>query len=150
MENGKVLSLYMTMPDLMRSGHRMRVEDFECDEQGIVGDVNYEQEGEFLMLLTSQVTYDIIDKTEFVIDQGVLLESIHVDVDIYGLQKGTIIEIGETYFEVQGSCEDYGYIYRLAPEIPELIKGKRGLFVKPIEYGRVYVGDSVNVVKEVK
>ena len=32
MTNGKVLSLYMTMPDMIRAGHRMRVEDMDCDE----------------------------------------------------------------------------------------------------------------------
>jgi MOSC domain-containing protein YiiM len=37
----------------------------------------------------------------------------------------------------------------LAPELPELLRGKRGLFVRPLEYGRISVGDEVTVLKEV-
>ena len=51
-------------------------------------------------------------------------------------------------FEVTGPCEDYRYLYAFAPELPELIQGQRGLFITPIEYGRIEVGDEVSVVKE--
>lgn len=147
MGTGKVLSLYMTMPDLMRSGHRTRCEDFECDPGGIVGDKDYESEKQ-LMLLVSKKSYDIIEEAELVVDKGVLMENIYVDVDLYHLKKGSLIEIGETLFEVTGSCEAYGYLYAFSPELPELIHGKRGLFITPVEYGRVEVGDEVSVAKE--
>jgi MOSC domain-containing protein YiiM len=149
MSSGKVLNLYMTMPDLMRSGHRQKVEDFECDPNGIIGDKDYEGEGENLMLLVSQKSYEIIEEAELVLDQGVLMENIYVDVDLYHLQKGSVIEIGETIFEVTGPCRAYGYLYAFAPELPELIDGKRGLFIKAVDYGRVAVGDEVNVLEAV-
>lgn len=148
MTNGKVLALYMTMPDLMRSGHRMRCEDFECDPDGIIGDMNYETSEDYVMLLTSQKSYDIVEEAELVIDQGVLMESIHVDVDLYGLKKGSIIELGETLLEVTGPCESYGYLMALAPELPELLKGNRGIFVRPLDHGKISVGDEVKVLKE--
>ncbi len=148
MANGKVLALYMTMPDLMRSGHRMRCEDFECDPDGIIGDMNYETSEDYVMLLTSQKSYDIVEEAELVIDQGVLMESIHVDVDLYGLKKGSIIELGETLLEVTGPCESYGYLMALAPELPELLKGNRGIFVRPLDHGKISVGDEVKVLKE--
>ena len=59
-----------------------------------------------------------------------------------------MIEIGEVYLEVTGPCEVYGYLYGFAPELPEILKGNRGLFVRPVEYGRIAVGDEVVVVKE--
>jgi hypothetical protein len=150
MESGKVLSLYMTIPDLMRSGHRMRCDDFECDPDGIIGDINYEKSEEFLMLLTSEKSYDLIEEAELVVDKGVLLESIHVDINLYHLQKGSIIEIGDTYFEVKGPCESYNYLYALSPELPDVIRGNRGIFISPVEYGRICIGNEVKVVKEVK
>lgn len=148
MTNGKVLALYMTMPDLMRAGHRMRCEDFECDPDGIIGDMNYETSEDYVMLLTSQKSYDIVDEAELVLEQGVLMESIHVDVDLYGLKKGSIIELGESLLEVTGPCEAYGYLMALAPELPELLKGNRGIFVRPLDHGKISVGDEVKVLKE--
>ena len=145
MQNGKVLALYITMPDMMRAGHRQTCEDFDCDPDGIIGDMNYEMSDDRVMLLTSQVTYDIAAENDIVIEQGVLMESIHVDIDLYDLKVGDVIEIGETLLEVTERCESYGYLYSLAPELPELIQGKRGLFVCPVDYGRVAVGDEVKV-----
>jgi len=148
MTSGKVLSLYMTMPDMMRSGHRMRVEDLECDENGIMGSRDYENGTERPMVLVSKKSYDIIEEAELVFERGLLMEDIYVDVDLYHLKKGSVIEIGEVLFEVIGACEDYRYLYAFAPELPELIQGNRGLFISPIEYGRIEVGDEVSVVKE--
>lgn len=148
MTSGKVLSLYMTMPDMMRSGHRMRVEDIECDSNGIIGSRDYENGTERPMVLVSKKSYDIIEEAELVFERGLLMEDIYVDVDLYHLKKGSIIEIGEMIFEVTGPCEDYRYLYAFAPELPELIQGNRGLFITPIEYGRIEVGDEVSVIKE--
>ncbi len=148
MTNGKVLSLYMTMPDMMRSGHRMKVEDFDCDENGIVGSRDYDNGVEKMMVLVSKKSYDIIEEAELVFERGLLMEDIYVDIDLYHLKKGSIIEIGEMLFEVNGPCEDYRYLYAFAPELPELIQGQRGLFVTPLEYGGITVGDKVSVVKE--
>ena len=148
MTSGKVLSLYITMPDMMRSGHRMRVEDIDCDENGIIGSRDYENGTERSMVLVSKKSYDIIEEAELVFERGLLMEDIYVDVDLYHLKKGSIIEIGEMLFEVTGPCEDYRYLYAFAPELPELIQGQRGLFISPVEYGRIEVGDEVNVVQE--
>lgn len=148
MANGKVLSLYMTMPDLMRSGHRMRCDNFDCDPSGIIGDRDYEVERGYVMLLVSKSTYDIIEEAEIIIDQGLLLENIYVDIDLYHLKKGSVIEIGKTLFEVNGPCESYDYLYSFAPEVPELIQGKRGLFITPVEYGTVEVDAEVKVIQE--
>lgn len=149
MISGKVETLYMTMPDMMRSGHRMRVEDLECDENGIMGSRDYENDTEHTMVLVSKKSYDIIEEAELVFERGLLMEDIYVDVDLYHLNKGSIIEIGEMLFEVSGPCEDYRYLYAFAPELPALIKGKRGLFITPVEYGRIEVGNEVKVLKEV-
>jgi len=148
-ENGKVLALYITMPDMMiRSGHRMSCEDIDVDEGGIIGDVNYESSEDKVMMLTSKKSYDIIDEAELFIDKGVLMESIHVDIDLYSLGKGSLIEIGDVIFEVTGPCESYAYLAALAPELPELLKGNRGIFVRPTEEGRLCLGDEVKVLKE--
>lgn len=148
MTSGNVLALYMTMPAMMRSGHRMQCEDFDCDPNGIVGDKNYESGSSYVMLLVSKSTYDIIEEAEIALDKGILLENIYVDIDLYHLKKGSLIEIGETIFEVNGTCEDYRYLYAFAPEVPELIRGKRGLFITPVEYGTVTVGDGVTIIQE--
>ncbi len=149
MSEGKVISLYVTMPDMMRSGHRMKCEDFDCDINGIVGSRDYDNGEEKPMVLVSKKSYDIIEEAELVFERGLLMEDIYVDVDLYHLNKGSVIEIGEMLFEVVGPCEDYRYLYAFAPELPELIHGKRGLFIKPMEYGGIAVGNDVKVVKEV-
>lgn len=148
MESGKVLSLYMIMPDMMRAGHRMRCDDFDCDESGIVGSRDYENGKDSKMVLVSKKSYDIIEEAELVLGQGVLMEDIYVDIDLYYLKKGSVIEIGEMLFEVLGACEDYRYLYAFAPELPELLEGKRGLFISPIEYGGIAIGNEVKVIKE--
>lgn len=148
MENGKVLTLYMTMPDMMRSGHRMRVEDMEIDENGIMGSRDYENGTERNLVLVSKKSYDIIEEAELAFERGLLMEDIYVDVDLYHLNKGSVIEIGEMLFEVTGPCEDYRYLYAFAPELPELIQGNRGLFLSPLDYGGIQVGNEVKILKE--
>lgn len=146
METGKVLTLYMTMPDMMRAGHRMKCENFECDPNGIINDVNYEQDEKNLLLLVSQKSYQKIYDADFYVDEGVLLENIYVDTDISTLKKSDHVEIGDTIFEVIKPCEAYAYLYALAPEIPEVIEGDRGVFLKPVEHGSVNVGDSIKLL----
>ena len=148
MASGKVLSLYMTVPDLMRSGHRMQCESIECDPTGIIGSREYESGEDQLLLLVSKVSYDLIEEADLVVDKGLMLENIYVDVDLYHLKAGSIIEIGDVLFEVKGSCEDYRYLYTFVPEAADLIQGKRGLFVKAVEHGGIAIGDEVTVVQE--
>jgi len=140
MTSGKVLSLYIIMPDMMRAGHRMRVEDMECDENGIMGSRDYENGTEHKMVIVSKKSYDIIEEAELVLERGVLMEDIYVDVDLYHLKAGSVIEIGDILFEVDGPCEDYRYLYAFAPELPELIQGKRGLFI----YLQTFLYNSTN------
>ena len=73
------------------------------------------------------------------------MENIHVDIDLNDLNAGDVIELGETMVEVTERCEAYGYLMALAPELPEIIEGKRGLFVRPLDYGTIKVGDEVRV-----
>jgi len=148
MTTGKVLKLYMTMPDMIRAGHRMLVDDIDCDEDGIMGSRDYENDTEHKMVIVSKKSYDIIEEAELVVDQGVLMEDIYVDVDLNHLKAGSIIEIGDLTLEVNGPCESYRYLYAFAPELPELIHGQRGIFVTAIEYGGMAVGDEVKVIKE--
>ncbi len=148
MTSGKVLKLYMTMPDMIRAGHRMSVDDMDCDENGIMGSRDYENGTERKMVIVSKKSYDIIENAELVVDMGVLMEDIYVDVDLNYLKAGSVIEIGDMMFEVDGPCESYRYLYAFAPELPELIHGNRGLFVTPIEYGSIGVDDEVKVLKE--
>ena len=150
METGKVLSLYMTMPDLMKKGHRMACEDFVCDPNGICEDINYEQEGQNALLLVSQKSYELIEAEEIFLDKGILLENIYVDIDLNHLKEGSIIEIGDVIFSVGKPCEAYGYLYQFAPEVPELIEGNRGIFLIPAEEGKISLGDEVKVIEEVK
>ena len=85
MTSGKVLSLYMTMPDMMRSGHRMAVEDIDLDENGIMGSRDYENGKARNIVLVSKKSYDLIEEAELVIERGLLMEDIYVDVDLYHL-----------------------------------------------------------------
>ena len=150
MTNGKVLALYMTMPDMViRSGHRMSCEDIDCDEGGIIGDMHYETSEDHVMMLTSQKSYELIEEAELVLDKGVLMENVCVDINLYHLKAGSIIELGETLLEVTGPCESYGYLMALAPELPDVLRGNRGIFVRPLDQGRICVGDEVKIVKEV-
>jgi len=148
MENGKVLNLYITMPDMIRAGHRMACDDFDCDASGIVGSRDYENGKDFTMVLVSKKSYDIIEEAELVLGDGVLMEDIFVDVDLYHLKPGSILEIGEVLFEVKGLCEDYRYLYAFAPELPELLEKQRGLIISPIDYGGISIGNEVKVIQE--
>lgn len=147
MTEGKVLTLYMTLPDTMRLGNREECDSFECDEDGIFGDTNYESDGDNSLLLVSKISYDLIKEAESFIDKGFLLENIYIDIDLNHLTKGTILKIGQSLFEVNGPCEAYGYLYKFAPEVPEIIQGKRGIFITPVDHGIIEVGDTIEIVK---
>lgn len=147
MTSGKVLTLYITMPDMMRAGHRMTCEDFDCDANGIVGGRDYENDVAHPILLVSQKSYEIIEEAELVLDKGILLENVYVDIDLNHLNAGSIIEIGETLFKVTGPCLAFNYLYALAPELPELLEGNRGIFITPVDYGSVNVGDEVKIIE---
>ena len=148
MTTGTVLKLYITMPDMVRVGHRMECEDFDCDDMGIVGSRDYDNDVEKPIVLVCKKSYDMIEEAELVIADGLLMEDIYVDMDLYHLKAGSIIQIGDTEFEVTGPCEAYRYLYAIAPELPELIHGNRGLLLEPVEYGSVAVGNEVKVIKE--
>lgn len=148
MATGKVLNLYMTLPDPMRKGYRTECEDIGVDFNGILGDINYEQEGNNAILLVSKIAYDLIDEAEILIDKGLLLENIYVDIDLNNLNEGSLIEIGDTIFEVGKPCGAYQYLYAFAPELPEIIEGKRGVFITPVEPGTIALGDEVTILKE--
>jgi len=89
MESGKVLNLYITMPDMIRAGHRMACDDFDCDASGIVGSRDYENGDDFTMVLVSKKSYDIIEEAELVLGDGVLMEDIYVDVDSRTIREAT-------------------------------------------------------------
>lgn len=146
MEIGKVLTLYITMPDFMRIGNREECESFECDEDGIFGDINYESDSDNFLLLVSKKSYDLIDEADLFIDKGFLLENIYVDIDLNHLKKDSVIQIGETLLKVVGPCEAYGYLYKFAPEVADIIQGNRGIFVSPIEHGIIEVGAKVEIL----
>ncbi len=148
MQSGKVLNLYITMPDMMRAGHRMACDDFDVDLSGVVGSRDYEKTDDFKMVLVSKKSYDIIEEAELVLEQGVLMEDIYVDIDLYHLKPGSILEIGEVLFKVEGLCEDYRYLYAFAPELPELLEKQRGLILSPIDAGTIAVGSEVQVIEE--
>jgi len=148
MATGKVIKLYMTMPDMVRVGHRMEVDDFDCDADGIIGSRDHDDGVDRPIVLVCKKSYDMIEEAELVIDKGLLMEDIYVDSDLYHLKTGSIIALGDTEFEVTGPCEAYRYLYAIAPELPELIAGNRGLLLEPVDYGAVIVGDEVKVIKE--
>lgn len=148
MNTGKVLNLYMTLPDMMRSGNRTECDSFDCDENGITGDVNYENEPNNMILLVSQVSYEIIESAELEVSNGFLLENIYVDMDLNHLKEGTVIEVGDVLFEVLGPCKAYNYLYGIDPDLPEKIDGKRGIFLRACEFGTINIGDEVKVVQE--
>jgi len=148
-KSGKVLKLYMTMPDMIRHGHRMECDDLDVDEGGIVGDMNHNTSEDKVIMIVSKKSYDLVEEAELVISEGVLLENIYVDIDLYGLKKGSVIEIGEVMMEVTGPCEAYGYLSALSPELPDVLRGNRGIFARPVEEGRLCLGDEVVIIKEV-
>ncbi len=148
MQHAQVLKLYMTMPDMMRSGHRMECDDIDVDEGGIIGDLNHNTSTDKVILLVSKKSYDLIQEADLVVSEGVLLENIYTDVDLNYLQKGSIIEIGEVMMEVTGPCEAYGYLSALSPELPDVLQGNRGIFVRPVEEGRISLGDEITIIKK--
>ena len=147
MKEAKILNLYMTLPDMLRSGYRQRCESIEIDEGGIVGDVAHGTENGRKLLIVSQKSYDLIKEHDLVVDTGVLMEHIHVDEDLYDLKENDVLEIGDTVCKVLGKCEVYGYLAALAPELPEILYGNRGIFVEPVAPGEIKVGDKVIVHK---
>jgi len=91
MENGKVLSLYMILPDMIRAGHRMQVDDLDCDPSGIVGSRDYEDTVDFTMVLVCKKSYDIIEEAELVLGDGFLLMLTFITLKLVQLSKSVML-----------------------------------------------------------
>jgi MOSC domain-containing protein YiiM len=148
MTTGKVLQLYMTIHDFMRSGNRTVCDSIDCDDEGIIGDINYEIDPKNKILLVSKKSYDMIEEAEIALEKGMLMENIYVDIDLYHLKEGSIIQIGQSMFTIDEPCHSYGYLYQFAPEIPGLLQNNRGVFISPVDYGRIELSDEVKIIEE--
>ena len=140
--NGKVLALFESHKG--KSG-RVVKDEIYLDGNGVVNDKFYAKDLERSVLISSLYSYTIAKKHEIVLDYGELGENIVLDLNPYSLKVGTFIKIGEVIVEVVQNCTICKSLEMIDSRLPKLLQNDRGIFVKVIQPGVVYMGSKVSI-----
>ncbi|SFV75173.1 hypothetical protein MNB_SM-3-1262 [hydrothermal vent metagenome] len=136
---GKVRGLFLSIAQQGReSREKMRV-----DENGVFDDKFYGKNLQRAILLTSLSSYDLAKQNNIDAKYGSLGENILIDINPYHLKIGDKIQIGTVVFEVTANCTICHSLAGVDPKLPKLLKDDRGIFIRALQSGEIYVGDEV-------
>jgi len=137
---GKILNLYIATKS---SNNRDKKEFIILDKYGIIGDKFYKSNINRSILITSEYSYDLINKNNINVDYGILGENIHMDFNPYKLPIGTKLKIADVVLEISQLCTICDHLKKFDKNLPNLIKNDRGIFVKVIEEGTISKDDDI-------
>jgi MOSC domain-containing protein YiiM len=142
---GTVRALFSVSPD---SGEQCEQTELTCVGDGIVGDKHYGKDVNRSILLSSSISYNIVQQAILVaMPKGYLGENILIDAPIYHLPIGTRLRIGDkVVIEITQNCTLCSHLGVLDKRIPKLLKNDRGIFAKTIREGTIRKGDAVVVL----
>ncbi len=113
------------------------------DEQGILDDKHYAKEVDRSILIISTRSYDIASKNNISLEYGQLSENIHIDCNIYNLEAGSKLKIGETILQISQHCTLCKSLTKIDNKLPKLLKTDRGVFAKVLQSGTISQNDKV-------
>lgn len=131
---GNVLNLFI---------NKVEISELVVDAKGILGDKHYAQDVERSILITSTCSYDIASKSNISLDYGKLSENIHIDCNIYNLEAGSKLKIGNTILQISQHCSLCKSLTKIDNKLPKLLKKDRGVFAKVLQIGTISQNDKV-------
>ena len=138
---GKVLQLYMTKNDANKT--RLQKESLLLDAQGVQGDKFYAKDTQRAILITSKESYELAQKNDINISNGVLGENILIDINPYSLLPGDKLQIGDALLEITQNCTLCKGLTSVNAKLPKLLRNDRGIFAKTLNETRISKGDAV-------
>ena len=82
-------------------------------------------------------SYERVEERNIILKKGSYGENILVDFDPHDFDIGAIFQLGNALIKTTGRCTVCGELSKINPLLPELIKGRRGLYCKIIKSGIV-------------
>ena len=140
---GKILGLFVSKKgDSSRTPKR----EITVDERGVWEDKFYAKEPNRSVLITSLRSYNLAKKRDISVEYGSLGENLLVDYNLYNLNVGTQIRVGEVVLEISQNCTLCKSLTKIDNRLPKLLKDDRGVFAKVIKSGFIYQEDEVSVM----
>jgi MOSC domain-containing protein YiiM len=141
---GKVLSLFSTDKKTVSIQKKILI---NLDQKGIQDDKHYNKVPERAVLLTSILSYSILEKEDIHISHGLLGENILIDFNPYTLSIGSRLQIGETILEISQNCTLCNHLSSIHQKLPLLLKNDRGIFAKIIQEGTIKTDDFIFLLR---
>jgi MOSC domain-containing protein YiiM len=148
MNKGEVIGLFISSKEIGSKKNRPSLNSIKTDKKGVKNDKFYGQDVERSILITSLKSYDILKEKMIDVNIGDLGENIAVDIDIYDLQRGAKIKIGEALLEITQNGTLCNHLSCIDKRVPKLLRNSRGIFAKALNEATVNLGDSVTVLEK--
>ncbi len=117
------------------------------DGLGVHGDRHYGRSADRALLLVPAESYDELRKQGLDLPHGSLGENLVVtQLPAQGLAPGTRIGIGGVACEVVAPCPVCRSLAAVHPRLPKAAHGRRGVYLRVRDGGRLQLGDPVRIV----
>ncbi len=139
---GKVLELFISVkgaPD------RVEKTQIRVDEHGVLQDKFYQKDLQRSILITSRQSYLLAQENGIDLSLGALGENILIDYNLYHLQAGDRIKLGEALLEITQNCTLCKGLSKVDERLPDLLKEYRGIFARTIISAEIKKGDTIYV-----
>ncbi len=135
---GNVLGLYLSQID-----KRVQKNQIIIDNSGVLDDKFYGKDVARSVLISSKHSYTLAQENNIDVEYGKLGENILVDCNLYHLDIGSQIQIGDIILEISQSCTLCKSLSKIDNKLPKLLKNDRGVFTKVIKNGIVNENDKI-------
>lgn len=110
---------------------------------GLDGDRHAIPDSSRQVLLIEQETL-----VEYDVPIGAIRENITTrGIDLMGLSRGTILEIGDSRLEITKECEPCSMVDDVRMGLRQELQGKRGMLARVVKGGEIKIGDRIRVAK---
>jgi len=137
---GKVLELFYST-----NNGRINVAELALDKKGVIEDKYYDNDVQRSVLITSIDSYTLAKKHGIDAQYSALGENILIDYNLYYLQPGARVMIGELVLEISQNCTLCKSLAKVDAKLPSILKEGRGIFAKVISGGTIQKGDTIRL-----
>lgn len=137
---GKVLELFISVKETPSRVDKTKI---RVDEHGVLQDKFYQKDSQRAILITSLQSYLLAEKNNIDLPYGALGENIMIDYNLYHLQAGDRIKLGEALLEITQNCTLCKGLSKVDERLPDLLKEYRGIFARTIIPAEIKKGDTI-------
>lgn len=126
------------------SNTRVKKERLILEPDGVYDDKFKGKDIQRSVLLVSLESYKIAEENGINLCIGDLGENILVDFDLYSLELGTKLQVGNVIMQTSQKSSLCPSLSKISSKLPKLLKSRRGVFAKVICSGNINKGDSIS------